>query len=50
MYGHFSGIKFWSSDGNTENMMSHLYFNEDSEYSEETTCENEVICSTVERN
>ena len=48
MYGYFSGIKFWSSDRNTENTMSLLYFNEDSDYSEENTCENEVFCSTIE--
>ena len=28
----------------------HLYFNEDSDYSEENTCENEVFRSTIERN
>ena len=30
--------------------MSHLHFNEESDYSEENTCENEVFCSTLERN
>ena len=30
--------------------MSHLYFNEESDYSEENTCKNEVFCSTIERN
>ena len=36
MYDCFSGfIKFWSSERNTENTMSHLYFNEESDYSEE---------------
>ena len=30
-------------------MMSHLYFNEESDYSEENTCENEVFHSTIER-
>ena len=50
MYDRFSSIKFWSSDRNTENTMSLLYFNEDSDYSEENTCENEVFCSTIERN
>ena len=30
--------------------MSHLYFNEDSDYSEENTYENEVFRSTIERN
>ena len=28
--------------------MSHLYFNEDSDYSEENTCENEVFRTTIE--
>ena len=37
MYDHFSDIKFWSSDRNPENTMSHLYFNKDSDYSEENT-------------
>ena len=32
---------------NTENMMSNLYLNEESDYSEENTCENEVFRSTV---
>ena len=27
--------------------MSHLYFNEESDYSEENTCENEVFRSTI---
>ena len=35
MYDRFSGIKFWSSERNTENTMLHLYFNEKSDYSEE---------------
>ena len=30
MYDHFSGIKFQSSERNTENTMSRLYFNEES--------------------
>ena len=43
MYDRFwSLIKFWSSERNTENTMSHLYFNEESDYSEENTCDNEV--------
>ena len=45
MYDRFSGIKFWSSERNTENTMLHLYFNEKSDYSE-----NEVFRSTIERN
>ena len=43
-------IKFWSSDRNTENTMPHLYFSEDSDYSEENKCENEVFRSMIERN
>ena len=27
--------------------MSHLYFNEESDYSEENTCDNEVFCTTI---
>ena len=30
--------------------MSHLYFNEESDYFKENTCENEVFRSTIERN
>ena len=43
-------IKFWSSERNIENTMSNLYFNKESDYSEDNTCENEVFCSAVERN
>ena len=50
MYDLFSGIKLFSSDRNIENTMSLLYFNENSGYSEEDTWENEVFCSTIERN
>ena len=50
MYDRSSGIKFWSSEKNTENTMSHLYFNEESDYSEENTCEKEVFCPSIERN
>ena len=35
---------------NTEKTMSHLYFNEESGSFKENTCENEVFCSTIERN
>ena len=28
--------------------MSHLYFNKDSDFSEENTCENEVFRSTIQ--
>ena len=50
MYDRFSGIKFWFRERNTENTMSHLYFNEESDYFTENTCENEVFRSTIERN
>ena len=40
-------IKFWSSEKNTENTTSHLYFNEDNDYSEGNTCNNEVFRSTI---
>ena len=50
MYDRFSGIKFWSSERNTENSMSHLYSNEKSDYFKVNTYENEVFCSTIERN
>ena len=48
MCDRFSGIKFWSSERNTENTMSHLYYNEDSDYSEENACENEVFRFSIE--
>ena len=50
MYDRFSGIKFCFSERNTENTMSYLYSNEKSDYFKENTCENEVFCSTIERN
>ena len=50
MYDRFLGIKFWFTVRNTEDTMSHLYFNEDGDYSGENTCENEVFRSTIERN
>ena len=50
MYDRFSEIKFCSSERNTENTMSHLYFNEESDYFKENTCENEVFRSTIESN
>ena len=50
MYDRFSGIKFWSSERNTENAMSDLDSNEKSGYFKENTHENEVFCSTIERN
>ena len=36
-------IKFWSSERNTENAMSHLYLNEERDYPEENTCENKNL-------
>ena len=45
-YNHFSGyIKLWSSERNTENTISLFYFKEESDYSEENTCEN--VLSTI---
>ena len=49
MCDRFTGIKFWSSERNTENTMSHLYYNEDSDYSEENACENEVFRFSIEK-
>ena len=40
-------IKFWSSERNTENEMSHLYFNKENDYSVENTNENEDLHSTI---
>ena len=42
-----SFIEFWSSERNTENMMSDLYFNEESDYSEENISNNKDFCSTI---
>ena len=50
MYDLFSGIKFSSSERNTKNAMLHLYVSEESDYSWENTCENEVFCFTIEKN
>ena len=36
-------IKFWSSERNTENTTSDLYFNEENDYSEENTYDNEIF-------
>ena len=48
MYDRFSGfIKFWSSEKYIENTMPHLYFNEESDYSKENTCDIEVFCTTI---
>ena len=46
----FQELDFWSSERNTENTMSHFHFNEESDYSDEYTCENEVFHSTIEKN
>ena len=40
MYDCFSGNKFGYSERNTENTMSHLYVNGDSDYSEKNTSKN----------
>ena len=42
MDDHFLGIKFWPRERNTENMMQYLYFDKESDYPWENTCENEV--------
>ena len=48
MYNRFSGLnKFWFSERITENTVSHLNFNEESDYSEESTCDNEDFSSTI---
>ena len=48
MHDCFSGfIKFWSIEKKTENTMSHLCFNEESDYSAEIICNNEVFRSTI---
>ena len=46
----FQKLNFDPVYKNTENTMSHLYFNGESDYSEENSCENEVLRSTIERN
>ena len=46
-YRFSSFLKFWSSKGNTENAISDLYFNEESDYSEENTSDSEYFCSTI---
>ena len=40
-------IKFRSSERNTENTMSNLYFNEEGDYSEENIIDNNVFRSTI---
>ena len=48
MYDCFSGfIKFWSNERSTENTMSHLYFNEESDCFKENTCDYEVFRSNI---
>ena len=43
----WSFIKFWSREINTDNTMSDLYFNEESNYSEENTSDNEDFHPTI---
>ena len=46
-YDSFSGsIKFWSSERNTENTLTHFYFNEESRYYEEN-CSDNVFSTTL---
>ena len=40
-------IQFWSRERNTENSMSHLYSNKESDSCEENTCDNEIFRSTI---
>ena len=46
-------MSFWfslnvrSSERDTENMILHLYFNEESDYFEETACDNGLFRSTM---
>ena len=40
-------MKFWSSERNIEDTMSHLNLNEKSDYFEENTSDNENVCSTI---
>ena len=40
-------IKFWSNERIKENTTSHLYFNEESDCSEENTCEKKVFYATI---
>ena len=40
-------IKFWSSRRNTENTITLLFLNEESDHFEENACKNEVCRSTV---
>ena len=42
-----SFMKFWSSERNTENTISDLYFNEETDHSEENASDNENFCSTI---
>ena len=47
-YDRFSSvIKFRSNERNTGNTMSDLYFDEESDYSEENACDNEAFRSTI---
>ena len=40
-------FQVWSSERDTENTMSNLYFNEEWDYSEENTSDNEDLRSTI---
>ena len=46
----FQDLIFLSRERDTENTMSHFYSNEKGDYFKENTYENEVLCSTIERN
>ena len=50
MYNWFLGIKYCDPVKEILKMMSHLYFNDKSDYSEENTCENGVFHTTIEKN
>ena len=43
----FLADKSKNDERNTENMMSDLYFNEESDYSEENISNNKDFCSTI---
>ena len=43
----FLADKSKNDERNTENMMSDLYFNEESDYPEENTSDNENFCCTI---
>ena len=47
MNNRLSGLVRFDPVKNTENMMSPLYFNDESDHSEENTCGNEVFRTTI---